>query len=101
MRMFEDLHITDDTTTLVLLGLYVLLVGLPSILLPLWKMSRPPLRVSSFRWLYLGWACVLAGASVWSLSREPLLAAEQAGANNFIRLAFLLLAALIILLVGA
>jgi O-antigen ligase len=101
MTLFENVHIADDPMTLVLLGLFVLLVGLPSILLGFWVISRPPFRVSSLRRLYLAWACVLAGASVWSLSRDPLLAAEEAGANNFIRLAFLLLGALVMLLVGA
>jgi O-antigen ligase len=99
--VFSDLHIIDDPTTVVLLGLIALLVGLPGILLALWRISRPPLGAGSFRWLYLAWACLLAAASVWSLTRDPLLGADEAGANNFIRLGFLSLGVLVILLIGA
>lgn len=95
-----DLHLADDIVTLVLLGLIALLVGLPGILVALWKVSRPPLGAKSFRWLYLAWACTLAATLVWSLSRDALLSAEEAGANNFIRLGFLALGALVIAFVG-
>lgn len=99
--MFSDLHIADDLTTLVLLGLLVLFIGLPSAVLALRKAARPPLGAGSFRWLYLAWASILGAASVWSLSRNVLLSADEAGANNFVRLGFLLLGGLIVFLVGA
>jgi O-antigen ligase len=99
--VFNDLHIADDPTTVALLGLIALFAGLPGILLALWRISRPPLGAASFRLLYLAWACVLAGASVWSLTRDPLLGADEVGANNFIRLGFLSVGVLLILLVGA
>jgi len=62
---------------------------------------RPPFRVGAFRWLYLAWACLLAASSVWSITRDVRFSAEEAGADNFVRLAFLALGVLIILFVGA
>ena len=79
----------------------VLLLGLPGLCWVLWKVSRPPLGAGPFRWLYLAWALLLAAASVWNLSRDVRLSADEAGTDNFVRLAFLLLGALIIFLVGA
>jgi O-antigen ligase len=87
--------------TLVLLGSIILLVGLPSVLVVLWKVTRPPLGARTFRWVYLAWAALLAAASVWNLTRDVRLSADDAGADNFVRLAFLALGGLIILFVGA
>ncbi len=69
--------------------------------LALWRLSRPPLGTRYFRWLYLAWACLLAASSVWAISRESIASLDQAGTNNFVRLAFLLLGTLIISFVGA
>jgi O-antigen ligase len=99
--VFGDLRIVDDPMTAILLGLILLLVGLPGILLTLRVVSRPPLGIRRLRWLYLAWACLLAASSVWSLSRDPLLSADDAGTNNFVRLGFLLLGALIMSFIGA
>ena len=95
------MHITDDPTTIVLLGALGLLVGLPGILWVSWKVSRPPLGAGSFRWLYLAWASLLVGSSVWNLSRHTRLSVDEAGADNFVRLAFLSLGILVIVFVGA
>jgi O-antigen ligase len=96
-----ELHLADDAVTLALLGLLTLLVGLPGVFLIVRKITRPPLQVEAFRWLYLAWACLLAAGLVWSLTRVPLYAADQAGANNYIRLAFLVLGFLTVLTIGA
>lgn len=78
----------------------VLLVGLAGIFVVL-RSTRPPFGVGSFRWVYLAWACLLAASSVWTLTRDVRFSAEEAGADNFVRLAFLALGVLIILYVGA
>lgn len=101
MNLFGDLRVTEDPVTVVLLGLLLLLVGLPSVLFTLRLVSRPPLGIRWLRWLYPAWACLLAASSVWSLSRDPLLSADDAATNNFIRLGFLLLGFLIIFFIGA
>ena len=84
-----------------LLGLIALLLGLPGLLLVSWRVSRPPFGAGTFRLLYLAWASLLAAASVWNLSRDVRLSVEDAGTDNIVRAAFLLLGALIIFLVGA
>ena len=80
-----------------------LLIGLPGILLIVWRVTRPPFRISSFRWLYLAWGCFLVSASVWVLDRKgsARFSAEEAGADNYMRLAFLGLGILVILAVAA
>ena len=78
-----------------------MLVALPAVLVVLWRVSRPPLRAGSFRWLYLAWACLLAARSVWTLSRSVRSSVDDAGVDNFVRLVFLSLGVLIILFVGA
>lgn len=84
-----------------MLGATLLLVGLPGAFALLWKTTRPPFKVGSFRWLYVAWACLLAASSVWTLTRDVRFSAEEAGADNFMRLAFLALGLLVILFVGA
>jgi O-antigen ligase len=101
MGSFNVLQVADDRVTLALLAALVLLVGLPCLLLAVWKITRPPFRVGSFRWLYVAWACALAASSVWNLSRDVRLSVDEAGADNFVRLGFLALGALIILFIGA
>jgi hypothetical protein len=101
MGSFNVLLLADDRVTLALLAALVLLVGLPCLLLAVWKITRPPFRVGSFRWLYVAWACALAASSVWNLSRDVRLSVDEAGADNFVRLSFLALGALIILFIGA
>lgn len=93
-------HLTDDYVALSLLGLMVAL-SMPVILLVVWKITRPPFRIASFRWLYLAWACVLAATLVWNVNRTVRYSVDQAGADNYVRLAFLLLGALAILVIGA
>jgi O-antigen ligase len=95
------LHITDDPTTLVLLALIAALFAVPGALWVVWRVSRPPFGAETFRLLYLAWALLLAAASVWNITRDVRLSVEEAGTDNFVRAAFLLLAALIIFLVGA
>jgi hypothetical protein len=65
------------------------------------RVTRPPFGVASFRWLYLAWVCLLVSSSVWTLSRDPRFSAEEAGADNYTRLAFLGLGVLVILAVAA
>lgn len=94
------MHLADDPVTLVLLGSLILLVGLPCIYFVLWRATRPPARMADFRLLCLAWACLLAASSVWNLDRSVRLSVEEAGADNFVRLAFLAVAVLIISFVG-
>ena len=101
MGQFRDLNVADDPLTLALLAASVLLIGLPCLFALVWRVTRPPFQVGSFRWLYLAWACVLAASSVWNLSRDVRLSADEAGADNFVRLGFLALGALVIFLIGA
>lgn len=96
-----DLHTTDDVVTLVLLGSIALLTVLPGILLLVWRVTRPPFRIASFRWLYLAWACLLVASMVWNFSRTPRYSVGEAGADNYVRLGFLALGVLVILAVGA
>ena len=96
-----DLNLADDTVTLALAGLMVLLIGLPGTLWVVWRVTRPPFGMPSFRLVYLTWACLLAAGLVWSLSRDPLYSADQAGISNYIRLAFLMLGMMMILVVGS
>ena len=101
MTLFNDLHLTDDPLTLILLVSILLLVASSGITLVLWGLFRSLPRVSSLRWFYLAWACLLSASSVWSFSREAIASADQAGTNNFVRLAFLLVGALVIFFLGA
>jgi O-antigen ligase len=93
--------IAGDPVTIVLLGALILLVGLPGVLLATWQVTRPPFGIESFRWIYLAWACLLAATSSWTLSRTVTSSAAEAGANNFVRLAFLSLGILVILFIAA
>jgi hypothetical protein len=97
--VFTDL--SEDVVSLYLLWMIGLLIGLPSILLIAWRVTRPPFRIASFRWLYLAWVCLLVSASVWTISRQARFSVEEAGADNYTRLAFLGLGILVILAVGA
>lgn len=96
-----DLNLTDDAVTLTLAGLLVLLVGLPGILWGVWRVTRPPFGISSFRLVYVTWGCLLAASLVWSLSRNPLYSVDQVGTSNYVRLAFLVLGVMVLLVVGA
>lgn len=97
--MFTNL--TDDVVSLYLLGIMGLLIGLPGILFLAWRITRPPFRIASFRWLYLAWICLLVSASVWTVERGARFSVEEAGADNYTRLAFLGFGILVILAVGA
>jgi O-antigen ligase len=101
MSDLSNLRIFDDPVSVALLGLLVLFVGVPGVLLITWKATRLPFRAGSLRWTYLAWALMLAASSVWSFSRQVRFSAEEAGADSFVRLAFLTLGILIILLIGA
>lgn len=91
---------SDDPVTLTLLGMIVALSA-PVVLLILLRVTRPPFEIGTFRWLYLGWACVLAATLVWNVNRTVRFSVDEAGADNYLRLAFLLLGALAILVIGA
>lgn len=93
--------ITDDTVTLVLLGLMILLMSLPIAFFISYRVTRPPFPISYFRWLCLAWACLLVASSVWTMNRDPRFSMQQAGADNYVRLAFLVLGVLIMLGIGA
>jgi O-antigen ligase len=101
MRDLSTLSIFDDLVSVALLGALVLLVGVPSVLLITWRTTRLPFRAGPLRWTYLAWALVLAASSVWSFSRQVRFSVEEAGADSFVRLAFLVLGVLTILLIGA
>ena len=73
----------------------------PLILLVLWRVTRLPFQVDSLRWIYLGWALLLAASSVWNLTRDVRYSAEEAGADNFVRLGFLALGILVVLFISA
>jgi O-antigen ligase len=90
-------NLTDDIVTLALLVSMVLLFGLPGIFLVVWRATRPPFGIASFRWLYVAWACLLVAASVWSISRVPRYSVDQMGTDNLVRLAFLALGVFLIL----
>ena len=96
-----ELITVDDPVTVVLLVALLILGLTPLILLILLRVTRLPFRVDSLRWVYLGWALMLAASSVWNLTRDVRYSAEEAGADNFVRLGFLALGILLILLVGA
>ncbi|QIN84373.1 hypothetical protein GBA63_18300 [Rubrobacter tropicus] len=91
----------DDVVSLILLGAIATTAGLPALLLVGWKVTRPPFHVLSFRWLYLVWVLLLGASSVWNLSRDVRFSVEEAGADNYVRLAFLSLGVLLLLAVGA
>lgn len=93
-------YLSHDAVALASLGMLVLL-SVPLGFLIVWKVTRPPFRVSSFRWLYLTWACVLAATLVWNVNRTVRFSVNQAGADNFVRLAFLSLSLLLILAIGS
>ena len=95
-----DLITIDDPVTAVLLGALLVLSLPPLVLLVLWRVTRLPFHVDSLRWVYLGWALLLAASSVWNLTRDVRYSAEEAGADNFVRLGFLVLGILVILFVG-
>lgn len=92
---------TDDIVTLALIGIMVLLAGVPAVLVVAWRITRPPPGTQSFRRLYAVWASLLASSSVWNLSRDVRFSAAEAGADNFLRLGFLCLGVLLILSYGA
>jgi O-antigen ligase len=94
-------NIVHDPVTLVLLGTLVLLTLPPVILITVWRVTWLPFQAGSLRWVLLGWALLLAAASVWNLSRQVRFSAEQAGADNYTRLTFLALGVLVILFVAA
>lgn len=95
------LNLADDPVTLALLGMMFMLVVLPGVLLIARRFTRPPFGISSFRWLYLAWASLLAAALVWTFSRVPADSVEDAGTGNFVRLGFLALGGLVVLAVAA
>jgi O-antigen ligase len=94
-------RLAEDPVTLLLLGMIALLVGLPSILLVASKVTRPPFKIRAFRWLYLAWACLLGASSVWNIARDVRFSVDDAGTDNYVRLAFLSLALLVIVIMGA
>jgi O-antigen ligase len=96
-----DLITIDDPVTLVLLGTLLVLGVTPVIVLALRRVTQLPFQVASLRWVYWGWALLLAASSVWNLARDVRYSAEEAGADNFVRLGFLALGILVILFVGA
>ncbi len=91
----------SDPVSLVLLGALVLLTVPTVVLTVAWRATRLPFRAGSLRWVYLAWALLLAAASVWNLSRDVRFSADEAGSDNYVRLAFLALGILVILFVGA
>lgn len=93
-------QIINDPVTLVLLALLFLLVVVPGGLLVARRVTQLPFRVESFRWIYVIWGCLLAASSVWNLSRDVRLSVDEAGADNYLRLGFLMLAILGIGFVG-
>jgi O-antigen ligase len=93
--------VVNDPITLVLLGLLILLSVPPVVLMIAWRVTRLPFRVRSFRWMYLAWGLLLGATSTWTISREVSRTVEEAGAGNFVRLAFLALGILVILFAGA
>jgi len=93
-------HINDDPVTLVLLALMAVL-SVPVVLFVVLRVTRPPFQIPSFRWLYLTWACVMTAGLVWNINRTVRFSMDQAGADNYVRLAFLLLGAISILIIGA
>lgn len=97
----SGMGIAYDPVTIFLLCSLVLLVGVPIIFIIAWKVTKPPLRAGSLRLIYLSWALLLGASSVWSLSRDVNTSVEGAGIDNFVRLGFLALGALVILFVGA
>lgn len=96
----EDLIKIEDPVT-VFLVLALLLMGVvPGVVLLVWRVTRLPFKVESLRWVYLGWALLLAASSVWNLTRNVRYSVEEAGADNFLRLAFLTLGLLIVMFVS-
>lgn len=93
-------YLSHDIVALGLLGMVVLL-SVPLIFMIGWRITRPPFRISSFRWLYLAWVCVLAATLVWNVNRTVRFSVNQAGADNFVRLVFLALGLLLILAIGS
>lgn len=96
-----ELQLASDIVTLILLGLMLLLGGLPLVLLITRRVTRPPFRIGSFRQLYVAWACLLGASSVWNLSRDVRFSLYEAGTDNFMRFAFLAVGAVLILFIGA
>jgi O-antigen ligase len=94
-------YLLDDPVTLVLLGALVLLFVPPAIILTLRRVANPPFQTSSFRWMYLAWILILAGSSVWNLTRDVRFSVEEAGADNYVRLVLLSIGVLIVLAIGA
>jgi O-antigen ligase len=93
--------IWDDPVTLVLLGALILLIVPPAIFITLRRVANPQFHASSFRWMYCAWILILAGSSVWNLTRDVRFSVEEAGADNYVRLVFLSLGALMVLAIGA
>jgi O-antigen ligase len=94
-------RLAEDPVTLVLLGMIALLVGLPIVFLVTARVTRPPFKIRTFRWLYLAWFCCLGASSVWNISRDVRFSVNDAGSDNYVRLGFLTLAMLVILIIGA
>lgn len=94
-------YISDDIVTLVLLGALFLLIVPPAIIVTLRRVARTPFHVGSFRWVYLAWILILGGSSVWNLTRDVRFSAEEAGADNYVRLVLLSLGVLVVLAIGA
>ena len=97
----SEVSILNDPVSVALLAALVILVGVPSVLLTTWRVTRLPFRSGPLRWTYLAWTLLLAASSVWSISREVRYSVEEAGVDNFVRLIFLVLGVLAIFLIGA
>lgn len=97
----SNMYLTEDYVTLTLLVSFVLLVGLPGVIVLAWRLTSPPVQGGSLRWIYLAWALLLAASTVWNLAKDVRLSADEAGADNFVRLGFLALGCLFILFIGA
>jgi O-antigen ligase len=101
----SSLYATGDPITIsliaILLVLLVLMVALPSMVAIIRNLTHVPFRTATLRWLYVAWVIILLSELVYNIDRDARLSATQAGADNFIRLAFLLLGLFTILLIGS
>ncbi|MBX6763125.1 MAG: O-antigen ligase family protein [Rubrobacteraceae bacterium] len=87
----------SDPVTLALLILLFATLFVPAIILTLGKVASLPVHTAPFRTLYFAWAALLAGSSVWNLSREVRHSINQAGVDNYVRLLFLVVGLMTIL----
>ena len=95
----SNIHaLISDPITVVLLVLLSATVVLPVVFVTLKRVTNLPVQTQTFRSLYFAWACLLAGSSVWNISRDVRYSINEAGSDNYIRLAFLMLGMLVILL---